>query len=188
MEILEGRTLRFSSYKIANSKTVRSLSFAKKILSEGNSSNICVLSQCIVYWIHFQNIQTFTYQKTLFQALFCLFLESPKAFSLFLRGGIHGRYSVRNCVPRNFLSRLRPATLLKRRLAQMFSCDFCENFWKNLFYRTPPGDCFWMPYFENYFNESCEYKTHFNPLVSDAPFLYPLKTSKTLRFADVFRG
>ena len=24
-----------------------------------------VLSQCIVYWIHFQNIHTFTYQKTL---------------------------------------------------------------------------------------------------------------------------
>ena len=28
--------------------------------------NICVLSQCIVYRIHFQNIHTFTYQKNYF--------------------------------------------------------------------------------------------------------------------------
>ena len=46
--------------------------------------NICVLSQCIVYWIHFQNIHTFTYQKTLLHTLFCLSLKSWKAFSLFL--------------------------------------------------------------------------------------------------------
>ena len=45
MEVLERRTLRFSAYKIANSKTVMSLSFAKEILSERNSFNICVLSQ-----------------------------------------------------------------------------------------------------------------------------------------------
>ena len=30
-----------------------------------------VLFQCIEYWIHFQNIDTFAYQKTLFQTLFC---------------------------------------------------------------------------------------------------------------------
>ena len=39
--------------------------FVPFILSEGNIFNICVLSQSIVYWIHFQNIHTFTYQKTL---------------------------------------------------------------------------------------------------------------------------
>ena len=32
--------------------------------------NIYVLSQCILYRIHFQNIHTFTYQKTLLHALF----------------------------------------------------------------------------------------------------------------------
>ena len=31
--------------------------------------NIYVLSQCTVYWIHFQNIYTFTYQKTLIHTL-----------------------------------------------------------------------------------------------------------------------
>ena len=31
--------------------------------------NICILSQCIVYWIHFQNIHTFTYQKALLHRL-----------------------------------------------------------------------------------------------------------------------
>ena len=46
---------------------------------------ICVLSQCIVYWIHFQNIYTSTCQKTLLHALFCLFLKLLKAFSVSLR-------------------------------------------------------------------------------------------------------
>ena len=38
--------------------------------------NICVLSQCILYWIHFQNMHTFTYQKILLNSFFCLFLKS----------------------------------------------------------------------------------------------------------------
>ena len=59
--------------------------FVPFILSEGNSFNICVLSQCIVYWIRFQNIHTFTHRKTLLPTLFCLFLKSSKAFSVYLR-------------------------------------------------------------------------------------------------------
>ena len=70
--------------------------------------NICVLSQCVVYWIKFlkcdiciyQNViyqkhityhisETFyiyfTYQKTLLHTLFCLFLKLLKAFSVSLR-------------------------------------------------------------------------------------------------------
>ena len=31
--------------------------------------NTCILAQCILYRIHFQNIHTFTYQKTLLQTL-----------------------------------------------------------------------------------------------------------------------
>ena len=50
--------------------------------------NICVLSECIVYWIHiqihFQNIHTFTYQKTLLHTLFCWLVQSSKAFSVSL--------------------------------------------------------------------------------------------------------
>ena len=42
--------------------------------------NICVLSHRIVYWIYFQNIRTFTYQKTLLDILFWLFWKSSKAF------------------------------------------------------------------------------------------------------------
>ena len=47
--------------------------------------NICVLSECIVYWIHiqihFQNIHTFTYRKTLLHTILRLFLKSLKTFS-----------------------------------------------------------------------------------------------------------
>ena len=45
--------------------------FVPFILSKANFFNICVLSQCIVYWMqHFQNIHTFSYQKTLLHPLF----------------------------------------------------------------------------------------------------------------------
>ena len=38
-----------------------------------------------VLWIHFHNSHTFTYQQTLLHTLFCLFLKSSKAFSVFWR-------------------------------------------------------------------------------------------------------
>ena len=38
-----------------------------------------------VYQIHFQNIHTFIYQKSLLHTLFCLFLKSSKTFSVSLR-------------------------------------------------------------------------------------------------------
>ena len=64
------------------SKTVMSWSSQKKkkgifctiyFVQRNFFFNICVSSQCIVYWIHFRNINTFTYQKTLLHTLFCLF-------------------------------------------------------------------------------------------------------------------
>ena len=47
--------------------------FVPFILSKGIFFfNVYVSSQCIVYWIHFQNIRTFTYQKTLLHTLLLL--------------------------------------------------------------------------------------------------------------------
>ena len=71
--------------KIKNSThTFRDTFFVPFILSNGNFFNICVITQCIVYWINFQNLHTFTYQKTLLRALSCLFLKPLKAFSVSL--------------------------------------------------------------------------------------------------------
>ena len=75
------------------SKTVMSWSLQKKkdcifctvYFVQRRFFNIGVLSQCIVYWVHFQNIVTFTFTKTWFHTLFCLFLKSPKAFGVSLR-------------------------------------------------------------------------------------------------------
>ena len=55
-----------------------------------NFFNICVLSKFIVYWIHFENIHTFTYQKILLRIIrvCCLFLKSPKVFSTSLSKGL----------------------------------------------------------------------------------------------------
>ena len=38
--------------------------------------DICVLSQCLVYWIQFQNIHTFTYKKYYFIQFCCLVIKS----------------------------------------------------------------------------------------------------------------
>ena len=89
--ILERRTLCFRSYKNhkLKSKTVVSWTSPKKkegIFCTVYFLKICALSQCIVYWIHFQNIHTFTYKKTLLHTLLLLkFLKSSKAFSVSLR-------------------------------------------------------------------------------------------------------
>ena len=57
--------------------------FVLFILPEENFLNICVLSQGIVYGIHFQNIRTFTY-KHYSTEFYCFLLNPSKAFSLSL--------------------------------------------------------------------------------------------------------
>ena len=77
------------------SKTVMSWSSRKKkedifctvyFLRRKYFYNICILSQCIVYLIHFQNIHIFTNQKTFLHTLFCLFLKLSKALSVSSNG------------------------------------------------------------------------------------------------------
>ena len=72
------------------SKTVMSWCSRKKkkgifvpfILSKGIFFKICVLSQYKVYWIHLQNIHTFTYQKTLLLKLLLLVFKIVKGLHL----------------------------------------------------------------------------------------------------------
>ena len=47
--------------------------------------NICVLSQCIVYWIFFQNIRTFSYQKTLLHTLLLLAFKVVESLQCILK-------------------------------------------------------------------------------------------------------
>ena len=47
--------------------------FCRQLFSFAVTLVVHSLSQCIVYWIHFLNIHTFTYQKTLFHTLFGCF-------------------------------------------------------------------------------------------------------------------
>ena len=54
--------------------------FVPYIFSEGSFFNICDLSQCIVYWTHFQDIHTFTHQKKRITSY-----KSPKALSVYLK-------------------------------------------------------------------------------------------------------
>ena len=69
--LLERWTLCFSSYKncklkvkpwrVGAQERKKRAFFVRFILFERIFLNICVLSQCTVYWIHFRNTHTFTY-------------------------------------------------------------------------------------------------------------------------------
>ena len=71
-------TMCFSSYKNCELKVKlwcerkKSALFVKFILSERNFFKTWVLSQSIAYWINFQNIYTFTYQKILLHTFLLL--------------------------------------------------------------------------------------------------------------------
>ena len=91
----EGQTLCFSSFKNrklkiklwsvgAHEKKKRAF-FVLSILSKKDFFNICVLSQCMVYWIHFLNIQAFTYQKTLVPTLFLLVFKTIESLQCILK-------------------------------------------------------------------------------------------------------
>ena len=72
--VLERWTLRFGSDKnrklkvklwwVGARKRKRRAFYVQLILSKENYFQISVLFQCIVHWVHFQNIHTFTYEKT----------------------------------------------------------------------------------------------------------------------------
>ena len=89
--VLERRTL--CSYKNHRSKVKlwwvgarerkKRTFFVHFVLSEGNFFKICFIS-CIVYWIHFQNIYTCTYQKRLLHTLLLLVSKIRESFQCIL--------------------------------------------------------------------------------------------------------
>ena len=93
--VLERRILCFNSYKnrklkvkLWARKRKKETTFVHLVLSELNFFNICVFSQCTVYyWVQFQNIHAFTYQKALLHTPFSMFLKSTNAFSVSLSLG-----------------------------------------------------------------------------------------------------
>ena len=91
---LETQTLCFSLYKnwelkvklwwvgeLAKEKRVH---FLYSLFCPKNYFLTCVLSQCIVYWIDFQNIHTFTYQKTLLRKLLLLVFKIVESLQCIL--------------------------------------------------------------------------------------------------------
>ena len=76
------------SWVEARDRKTRAL-FATLIFSAKTFFKICVISHSMGYCINFQNIHSFTYQKTLLHTLFCLFLKSSKAFSVSLKLNSH---------------------------------------------------------------------------------------------------
>ena len=70
----KNRKLKVKMWWVGTREGKKRAFFATFILSEENFFKICVISQCIEYWMHFQNIHTFTYQKTLLYTLLLLVL------------------------------------------------------------------------------------------------------------------
>ena len=84
--LLERKTLCFS-IGIGACERKKNAFFVTFILFEGNFVffNVSVLSQWIVYWIKFQSIYLFTYQKALLHTLLCLFLKIAESLQCILK-------------------------------------------------------------------------------------------------------
>ena len=78
----DNRKLKVKLWWVEARERKKKAFFKPLILSEAIFFNIFVLSQCIVYWIHFQNIHICPSQKPLLYTLFCLFLKLSQAFSV----------------------------------------------------------------------------------------------------------
>ena len=102
--------------KVAGVRPATSLK--KEALAEVFSCEFCETSKNIffikhfwttasVYWINFQNIYTFTYQKALLRKLFCLFLKLSKAFSKSLN-----TYNSDHLLCQNQVSRIKQANFI----------------------------------------------------------------------------
>ena len=92
--VLERCTLCFSSYKnrklkvklwwVGGRKRKEGI-FCTVYFVRRNFFKICVLSHCKVYWIHFQNIHIFTYQKTLLHTLLLLVSKIVESLQCILK-------------------------------------------------------------------------------------------------------
>ena len=93
--VLERRTLWFSSYKNhklkvklwrvgARERRNREF-FVPCFFVQSKFFDICILSQCLVYFIHFQNIHPFTCQKTLLHTLLLLIFKTVESFQCILK-------------------------------------------------------------------------------------------------------
>ena len=81
----KNRKLKVKMWWVRACERKKKVFFVPMILLEENFFSICFLSQCKVYWTHFQKKHTFTYKKTLLQTLLCLFLKSSRTFSVSLK-------------------------------------------------------------------------------------------------------
>ena len=115
--VLERQTLCFSSFNncklwcVGTRKRKKREFFVPFIFPKGSFFNICVLSQRIVYWTHYQNIHLFKYQRALLFTLYTLFLKSLRAFSvssiLFATSFLNLTSSFSTCAFRNFISSIK---------------------------------------------------------------------------------
>ena len=80
----KNRKLKVKLWWVETRERKKRAFFVPVVLSEGNFLKIYVLSQYIVYWIHFQNIHTFSYKKDYLIHFCCLSLKSSKDFSVSL--------------------------------------------------------------------------------------------------------
>ena len=90
--------------------------FVLFIFSGGIFFNTCLSCQCIVYWIHFQNIRIFRYQKkkkNYFRHFCCLFSNSPKACNVSLTFAYYYFVKKENEIFWNVLSSIFGYHLLK---------------------------------------------------------------------------
>ena len=80
--------------------------------------------------------------------LFCSFKNAQKPPCICV---LHKRCPSKCCkiyrktrAPQFIFNKVELTTLLKKTLTRVFSCEFFEIIKGDFFYKTPPGECFWM--------------------------------------------
>ena len=120
---------------------------------------------------------------------------------VFLKNSQNSQAPENTCTRVSFLIMLQAEVetcnlIKKETLAQVVSCELCKVFKNTFSYRTPSltasahTKCIAFPKSVHIRYSVCR-RNPFSfliPLVPNAPFLYPLKHRKILRFSDIFRG
>ena len=88
----KNRKLKVKRWWVGARERKKRASFVPFILPEGDFFNICVLSQCIKYLIYFQNLHTFTYQKTLLYTLLVFVFKVVKSLQYIFKIAKFSRY------------------------------------------------------------------------------------------------
>ena len=136
------------------------VNLATKYVQSWKWKNLNKVSWCgsytfIANFEHISHLLLFAVNSTV-NSFACFVISRSSHPEVFCKKGLLKNFTkftakdLRQSLFLNKVTGLRPATLLRETLAQVFSCEFCEISKNTYSYRTPLGDCFWISFLPLY--------------------------------------